>query len=139
MTDQAQLSGRVSAMGKLDSRYWYYFRQNGETYGVYYDSLNLGLKPVNFNYERSLQKRAAELARSKKPSLHFNLPAFVESFELEGDLVRVTLLLPGPLNQTITTRFYHDRKFGADVGFAVGTVMEKLDRGPKAKIGRNGV
>ncbi|MDE1924935.1 MAG: hypothetical protein KGH79_02015 [Patescibacteria group bacterium] len=133
MTDQTQLDGRVSATGKLDSRYWYYFRQGGETYGVYYDALNLGFKPVNFNYERALQKRAAELAKSVKPSLRFTLPAFVESFDSDGGLVRVTLLLPGPLNQTITTRFYPDRKLGADVGFAVGAVMEKLDVRRKRK------
>lgn len=139
MADQIQLDGRVSATGKLDSRYWYYFRQNGETYGVYYDSLNVGLKPVNFNYERSLRKHAAALSKSNKPSKRFTLPAFVESFESDGDLVRVTLLLPGPLNQTITTRFYPDRKFGADVGFVVGTVMEKLDLMPKTEIGINGV
>jgi hypothetical protein len=124
---KSELDGRVSRVGKIEDRYWYRFRQDGQEYGVLYECFGLGPKPVNFNYEVALQKEAAALAHSTKRSRRFKLPAYVETIEPDGEIVKVKLLLRGPLNQSIELRFRPDGMPAADVGFAVVAVMEKLE------------
>ncbi|MDE1924953.1 MAG: hypothetical protein KGH79_02110 [Patescibacteria group bacterium] len=139
MGKQIELDGRVSGLGKLGSRYWFYFRQNGKKYGVFFESFKPTFKPVNYNYETRLRREAAALARSEKPSRRFTLSAYVESVEQDGDLIRVKFLLPGPLNQTVTTRLYPSSEYEADMGIAVGAVMERLDWRPAMKNALAGV
>ena len=123
----SELDGQVSAMGKLDSRYWFYFRQNGKMYGVFFNSFKPTFKPVNYNHEHRLRHEAAALARSGKRSKSFTLAAYVESVKQDGDLIRVTFLLRGPLNQTITTGLKPSKQYQADTGIAVGAVMRETE------------
>lgn len=122
------LDGRVSRLGKLDGRYWYYFRQGDVEYGVRYEGFEVGLKPVNFNYERALQRHASGLARSKKRSRRFKLPAYVDTVQQDGENLKVKLFVRGPINQTIEMRFRPNGMPAADMGFAVVAVMEKIEK-----------
>ncbi len=129
MTEQVQLDGHISRFGKPDSRYWYYFRQGGEEYGVFYENFKIGFKPTNYNYERALQREAAALARSKKRSIRFNLSGYIDSINHEKDFISVDVFLRGSFNQTIPIIVPPSLRCASDMGVVVSTVMEKLEPG----------
>lgn len=126
MTEQIEYDGRVSAFGKPGSRHWFYFRQNGVTYSIRFRGFKLIPKPINYNYEIHLQRHAAALERSGRPSAQFTLKANVESVEPEGDLIRVQFCLRGPFNQVFTAVLYPLKEYGADLGIGINAVMTRL-------------